>query len=216
MGGNTTINIEGPSPWAYAGASIATMASQFLFGWLGGGYESSWGGCYGGGYGDTFESSISGGGSYVRSGKRSKKMDLGGIMMSYGNVYVAQVAMGADPNQLIKAVKEAEEYEGPSVIVAYTPCVSHGIRNGMHKVQEEMKRAVDSGYWLLYRYDPRRQHPFMLDSKAPSMGYEEFLDGETRYSALKRTFPENAEKLFAIGTEDAAWRYEYYKHLEEK
>ena len=153
---------------------------------------------------------------FASSGKRSKKMDLGGIMMSYGNVYVAQVAMGADPNQLIKAVKEAEEYEGPSVIVAYTPCVSHGIRNGMHKVQEEMKRAVDSGYWLLYRYDPRRQHPFMLDSKAPSMGYEEFLDGETRYSALKRTFPENAEKLFAIGTADAAFRYEYYKHLEEK
>ena len=153
---------------------------------------------------------------FASSGKRSKKMDLGGIMMSYGNVYVAQVAMGADPNQLIKAVKEAEEYDGPSVIVAYTPCTSHGIRNGMNKVQEEMKRAVDSGYWLLYRYDPRKEQPLTLDSKAPQMGYEEFLDGETRYSALKRTFPENAEELFAIGTEDAAKRYERYKHMEEK
>ena len=153
---------------------------------------------------------------FASSGKRSRKMDLGGIMMSYRNVYVAQVAMGADPNQLIKAVKEAEEYDGPSVIVAYTPCVSHGIRNGMNKVQEEMKRAVDSGYWLLYRYDPRKEQPFMLDSKAPAMGYEEFLDGETRYSALKRTFPENAETLFAIGADDAEKRYAHYKHMEEK
>ena len=124
-------------------------------------------------------------------------------MMSYGNVYVAQVAMGADPNQLIKALKEAEEYPGPSVIVAYTPCTSHGIRRGMHKVQEEMKRAVDSGYWLLYRYDPRLEKPFRLDCKAPAMDYEDFLDGETRYSALRRTFPENAESLFTIGAEDA-------------
>ena len=153
---------------------------------------------------------------FASSGKKSRKMDLGGIMMSYGNVYVAQVAMGADPNQLIKALKEAEEYDGPSVIVAYTPCTSHGIRNGMDKVQEEMKRAVDSGYWLLYRYDPRKEQPLTLDSKAPSMAYEDFLDGETRYSALKRTFPENAEKLFAIGTDDAEKRYAHYKHMEEK
>ena len=152
---------------------------------------------------------------FAASGKRSKKMDLGGIMMSYGNVYVAQVAMGADNNQLIKALKEAEEYDGPSVIVAYTPCTSHGIRCGMNKVQEEMKRAVESGYWLLYRYDPRKEHPFQLDSKAPAMPYEEFLDGETRYSALKRTFPENAKELFAQGSEDAEKRYAYYKHMEE-
>ena len=132
---------------------------------------------------------------FASSGKRSRKMDLGGIMMSYGNVYVAQVAMGADPNQLIRALKEAESYNGPSVIVAYTPCTAHGIRNGMHRVQEEMKRAVESGYWLLYRYDPRKEHPLHLDSKAPSMEYEEFLDGETRYSALKRTFPDNAKDL---------------------
>ena len=152
---------------------------------------------------------------FASSGKRSKKMDLGGIMMSYGNVYVAQVAMGADPNQLIKALKEAEEYDGPSVIVAYTPCTSHGIRRGMKTVQEEMKRAVDSGYWLLYRYDPRKKQPLQMDSKEPSMDYEEFLDGETRYSALRRTFPKNAEELFSIGSEDAAKRYAYYKHMEE-
>ena len=153
---------------------------------------------------------------FASSGKKSRKMDLGGIMMSYGNVYVAQVAMGADPNQLIKALKEAEEYDGPSVIVAYTPCTSHGIRNGMDKVQEEMKRAVDSGYWLLYRYDPRKEQPLHVDSKEPKMGYREFLDGETRYSALERTFPENAEELFSIGADDAEKRYAHYKHMEEK
>ncbi|MBR1659774.1 MAG: pyruvate:ferredoxin (flavodoxin) oxidoreductase [Oscillospiraceae bacterium] len=152
---------------------------------------------------------------FASSGKRSRKMDLGAIMMSYGNVYLAQVAMGADPNQLIKALKEAEEYPGPSVIVAYTPCTSHGIRRGMHKVQEEMKRAVDSGYWLLYRYDPRLEKPFRLDCKAPAMDYEAFLDGETRYSALRRTFPENAESLFTIGAEDARAKYARLKRMED-
>ena len=151
---------------------------------------------------------------FASSGKRTRKMDIGGIMMSYGNVYVAQVAMGADPNQLIKAIKEAEAFDGPSVIVAYTPCTSHGIRAGMSKVQEEMKRAVESGYWLLYRYDPRQSQPLHLDSKEPKMGYEEFLDGETRYSALKLTFPENAKELFAIGSDEAAKRYAQYKHME--
>ncbi|MBP5667963.1 MAG: pyruvate:ferredoxin (flavodoxin) oxidoreductase, partial [Salinivirgaceae bacterium] len=105
------------------------------------------------------------------------------------NVYVAHVAMGADPAQLIKAVKEAEEYDGPSVVIAYTPCASHGICIGMHRVQEEMKRAVESGYWLLYRYDPRLEHPFQLDSKAPTMPYKEFLAGEVRYNSLTRSFP---------------------------
>ena len=152
---------------------------------------------------------------FAASGKRSRKMDLGAILMTYGNVYVAQVAMGADPNQLMKALKEAESYDGPSVIIAYTPCQSHGIRLGMHRVQEEMKRAVESGYWLLYRYDPRKEHPFQLDCKAPSMDYAAFLDGETRYAALRRTFPQNAETLFAKGAEDAAARYEKYKKMEE-
>jgi pyruvate-ferredoxin/flavodoxin oxidoreductase len=153
---------------------------------------------------------------FAASGKRSRKMDLGAMLMTYGNVYVAQVAMGADPNQLLKALKEAESYNGPSVIIAYTPCQSHGIRLGMHRVQEEMKRAVESGYWLLYRYDPRSEHPFKLDCKAPSMGYEDFLDGETRYASLRRTFPHNAETLFAQGAEDAAARYEKYKKMEER
>ena len=152
---------------------------------------------------------------FASSGKRSRKKDLGAIMMTYGNVYVAQVAMGADPNQLIKALREAEEYDGPSVIIAYTPCTAHGIRNGMHRVQEEMKRAVDSGYWLLYRYDPRKDRPLQLDSKPPKMPYGEFLDGETRYAALKRTFPANAEELFAAGSADAEKRYQRYKRMEE-
>ena len=151
---------------------------------------------------------------FASSGKKSRKKDLGAIMMTYGNVYVAQVAMGADPNQLVKALKEAESYDGPSVIVAYTPCSAHGIKAGMNRVQDEMKRAVDSGYWTLYRYDPRREQPFVMDSKAPTMDYIEFLDGETRYASLRRSFPQNAEELFASGSEDAARRYEKYKKME--
>lgn len=145
---------------------------------------------------------------FAWSGKKSRKKDLGAIMMSYGYVYVAQVAMGADPAQLIRAVKEAESYDGPSVIIAYTPCSSHGICIGMQRVQEEMKRAVDSGYWSLYRYDPRLEHPFQLDSKAPTMPYTDFLDGEVRYSSLRRSFPDNADKLFAQGAADAVARFE--------
>ena len=152
---------------------------------------------------------------FASSGKRSRKKDLGAIMMTYGNVYVAQVAMGADPNQLVKALKEAEAYNGPSVIIAYTPCSAHGIKAGMQNVQAEMKRAVDSGYWLLYRYDPTKEHSMQLDSKAPSMDYADFLEGETRYAALRRSFPENAETLFAAGSADAAQRYQKYKKMEE-
>jgi pyruvate-ferredoxin/flavodoxin oxidoreductase len=123
--------------------------------------------------------------------------------------------MGADPNQLVRALKEAESYPGPSLIIAYAPCTAHGIKNGMHRVQEEMKRAVDSGYWLLYRYDPRREHPLQLDSKLPTMPYTDFLDGETRYASLRRTFPQNAEELFAEGSVDAAARYEKYRKMQE-
>ena len=150
---------------------------------------------------------------FASSGKKSRKKDLGSIMMTYGNVYVAQVAMGADPNQMIKAIREAEEYDGPSVIIAYTPCASHGICIGMHQVQNEMKRAVESGYWHLYRFDPRREHPFQLDSKQPTMPYEEFLDGEVRYASLRRTFPDNADSLFTQGTKDAEERYNKFKEL---
>ena len=152
---------------------------------------------------------------FASSGKKSRKKDLGAIMMTYGNVYVAQVAMGADMNQLIRVLKEAEEYDGPSVVIAYCPCVSHGIKGGMSKVQDEMKRAVQSGYWNLYHFDPRDEHPMHVDSKAPTMAFSEFLDGEARYASLRRTFPDNAEKLFAIGEEEAVKRYEKYKKMEE-
>ncbi len=152
---------------------------------------------------------------FASSGKRSRKKDLGAIFQTYGNVYVAQVAMGADPNQLIKALHEAEQHKGPSVIIAYTPCVAHGIKAGMANVQQEMKRAVEAGYWTLYRYNPNAEKPMKVDSKAPTMDYEEFLDGETRYAALKRTFPENAETLFKAAKEDAGVKYQKYKTLEE-
>ena len=152
---------------------------------------------------------------FASSGKKSKKKDLGAIFMTYGNVYVAQVALGANPNQLMKVLKEAEEYDGPSVIIAYTPCQAHGIKSGMGSVQNEMKRAVDSGYWTLYHYDPRLAHPFVIDCKEPSMDYEEFLDGETRYASLKKTFPDNAKELFAIGKEEAQKRYQKYKDMSD-
>ena len=152
---------------------------------------------------------------FASSGKSSPKKDLGAIFMTYGNVYVAQVAMGADPNQLLKAIREAENFNGPSVIIAYTPCLSHGLKCGMGRTQEEMKRAVDSGYWMLYRYNPDQEKPFTLDSKPPVIPYTEFLDGETRYAALRRTFPENAEKFFVKGGSDAQKRYMRYKKMED-
>ena len=151
---------------------------------------------------------------FASSGKKSRKKDLGAIFQTYGNVYVAQVAMGADSNQLIKAVHEAEQHKGPSVIIAYTPCAAHGIKAGMANVQEEMKRAVDAGYWLLYRYNPNEEKPMKLDSKEPTLDYEEFLEGETRYAALKRTFPEQAESLFKAAKEDSGVRYNKYKNME--
>lgn len=153
---------------------------------------------------------------FASSGKKTKKKDLGAIFMTYGNVYVASVSMGANPNQLIKVLKEAEEYDGPSVIVAYTPCITHGIKAGMGSAQEEMKRAVDSGYWTLYHYDPRLADPLVVDCKEPTLDYEEFLAGETRYSSLKKTFPDNAKELFEQGAKDAKERFERYKAMEKK
>ncbi len=148
---------------------------------------------------------------FASAGKNTKKKDLGSIFMTYGNVYVASVSMGANPNQLLKVLKEAEEYDGPSLIVAYTPCITHGIKAGMGAAQQEMKRAVESGYWTLYHYDPRLPDPLVIDCKEPSMDYEEFLEGETRYSSLKKTFPENAKKLFEQGAKDAKERYEKFR-----
>ncbi len=153
---------------------------------------------------------------FCASGKKSKKKDLGAMLMTYGNVYVAQVAMGADANQLIKALKEAQSYKGPSVVIAYTPCLSHGIKIGMDKVQEEMKRAVDSGYWILYRYNPDAEGKHLtVDSKEPICDLLEFFDGEVRYASLKRTFPENAKTLFEQSRVDAIDRYQRYKKMEE-
>ena len=155
---------------------------------------------------------------FQASGKKSRKKDLAQILKTYGNVYVATVAMGYDFNQLLKAIKEAEEHKGPSVIVAYTPCTVHGIKAGMHNVQEEVKRAVQSGYWPLYRYNPDiKDGPKMhVDSKEATIPYEEFLDGENRYAALKITFPDNAEKLFKEASEDALDKYKAFKRQEEE
>ncbi len=153
---------------------------------------------------------------FAAAGKNRPKKDLGAMLMTYGNVYVASVAMGADNAQLVKAIKEAENFKGPSIIIAYAPCQSHGLKCGMAKVQDEMKRAVDCGYWSLYRYNPalisEGKNPFTLDSKAPTLPYEEFLDGEVRFASLRRTFPENADLLFKEGAALAEKRYEDLKN----
>ncbi len=143
---------------------------------------------------------------FASSGKKTGKKDLGAIFRSYGNVYVAQVAMGANPAQLVKAITEAEAFKGPSIIIAYCPCTAHGIKGGMKYAQKEMKRAVESGYWNLYRFDPSKEVPMQIDSKEPTMDYYEFLQGETRFQALEQTFPENAKVLFAQAAEDAMRR----------
>lgn len=150
---------------------------------------------------------------FTASGKSRPKKDLGAMLMSYGNVYVAQVAMGADNAQLIKALHEAEDYNGPSVVIAYAPCQVHGLKCGMGKVQDEMKRAVDAGYWFLYRYNPAAEPRFTLDSKEPTLPYEDFLEGEVRYAALRKTFPENAKRLFTEATGLSKERYESLKRL---
>ena len=153
--------------------------------------------------------------AFASSGKKSFKKNLGELMMTYGNVYVAQVAMGADPNHLIKVLKEAQEYKGPSVIIAYTPCIAHGIKKGMGCTQEEMKDAVKAGYWHLYRYNPEKEKPFSLDSKEPTVEFEEFLKGEVRYESLYRTFPENAKELFEKGSKHAKEKHKKYLDMEK-
>ena len=149
---------------------------------------------------------------FAAAGKDVKKKDLAAIAMSYGSVYVAQVAMGADYNQCIKAFVEAESYHGPSLIIAYAPCINHGIRGGMGISQTIIKNAVASGYWHTFRYDPRvaatGKNPFQLDSKAPSMSYEDFINNEVRYSSLTRSFPERAKELFAKAEQLAADKYD--------
>ena len=154
---------------------------------------------------------------FAASGKRTKKKDLGLMAMSYGYVYVAQIAMGADKNQTIKAITEAEAYDGPSLIIAYSTCINQGLKGGMTLSQEEQKRAVDCGYWALYRYNPmlksEGKNPFSLDSKEPKADFKEFLMSEVRYAALAKTFPEIADKLFEKTEEDAKERLETYKKM---
>jgi pyruvate-ferredoxin/flavodoxin oxidoreductase len=154
---------------------------------------------------------------FAAGGKDVKKKDLAQIAMSYGYVYVAQIAMGADYNQCIKAFTEAESYNGPSIIIAYAPCINHGIKGGMKGAQTEEKKAVTSGYWHCFRYDPRKKeegaNPFTMDSKAPTTDYQEFIGGEVRYSALARQNPERAKKLFAKAEADAKAKYEYLTKL---
>ena len=139
------------------------------------------------------------------------------MAMSYGYVYVAQVGMGADKNQLMKAMLEAEAYDGPSLIIAYAPCINHGIRKGMGKSQRNIQEAVDSGYWNLYRYNPDRKkqgkNPFILDSGEPKTSFRDFIMGQIRYSSLAKEFPSVAEKLFEMTEEDAKKKLETYKKL---
>ena len=155
---------------------------------------------------------------FAAAGKKIRKKDLGAMMMSYGYVYVAQVAMGANQSQYFKALKEAEAYPGPSLIIAYSPCISHGLRAGMGKTQDEEKRAVEAGYWSLFRHNPlleeEGKNPFQLDSKAPDWSkFQEFLGGEVRYTSLKKTFPAEADELFTASEENAKWRHNSYKRM---
>ncbi len=154
---------------------------------------------------------------FAAAGKAVKKKDLAAIAMSYGYVYVAQCAMGADNNQVLKAMVEAESYNGPSLVICYAPCINHGIKGGMGIAQLEEKKAVEAGYWNIFRYDPRLadegKNPFMLDGKAPSASYRDFIMGEVRYNSLTRSFPERAEKLFEKAEKVAADRYAHLEKL---
>ncbi len=151
---------------------------------------------------------------FAAGGKSTGKKDLAGIAMSYGYVYVASIAMGANQAQCIKAISEAEAYEGPSLIIAYAPCINHGIKSGMSSAQAEQKKAVESGYWNLFRYNPQLEKPFILDSKAPDTSkYREFLMGEVRYNSLAMQNPERAEKLFKDSEEKALKKYEQLKKI---
>jgi len=148
---------------------------------------------------------------FAASGKAVKKKDLAQIAMAYGYVYVAQIAMGANPEQTLKAIREAESYDGPSLIIAYAPCINHGVKAGMNKSMLEMKNAVRSGYWNLLRYNPalaaEGKNPLSIDSAAPSESYRDFIMGEVRYNSLQLKFPERAEELFTKAEAMANERY---------
>jgi len=155
---------------------------------------------------------------FAASGKKIRKKDLGAMAMSYGYVYVAQVAMGSSQSQYLKALREAEAYPGPSLIIAYAPCIAHGLRSSMGRSQEEEKRAVESGYWSLFRFNPMLEeegkNPFQLDSKEPDWSkFQDFLNGEVRYTALKKSFPAEADQLFKAAEANAKWRYRSYQRM---
>jgi pyruvate-ferredoxin/flavodoxin oxidoreductase len=155
---------------------------------------------------------------FAASGKKIRKKDLGQMAMSYGYVYVAQVAMGSSNAQYLKAIKEAEAYHGPSLIIAYSPCINHGLNSGMGKTQAQEKAAVEAGYWHLYRYNPllekEGKNPFTLDSKEPDWTkFQDFLNSEVRYTSLIKTFPDQAKILFKAAEENAKWRYKSYQRL---
>jgi pyruvate-ferredoxin/flavodoxin oxidoreductase len=157
---------------------------------------------------------------FASAGKRTSKKDLGRMAMNYGYVYVAQISMGANEMQALRAIREAEAYKGPSIIIAFSPCIAHGYRSGMRETQSEMKEAVKSGYWHLYRYNPELEaqgkNPFQLDSKEPDWSrFQQFINAEVRYTALKKGFPEVADQLFEMAEENAKWSYQSYKRLAE-
>ena len=158
---------------------------------------------------------------FASAGKRIRKKDLGLIASTYGYVYVAQIAMGADQAQTLKAIREAEAYDGPSLIIAYAPCINHGIKAGMGHSQQEEENAVKCGYWHLWRYNPaaeeQGQNPFTLDSKEPDWdAFENFLKGEVRYASVLKMYPDEAEELFAAAKANAQWRYNNYKRLAQQ
>jgi pyruvate-ferredoxin/flavodoxin oxidoreductase len=157
---------------------------------------------------------------FAASGKKIRKKDLGMMAISYGYVYVAQVAMGANNGQYFRALKEAEAYPGPSLIIAYAPCINHGLKRGMGKTQDQTERAVKSGYWHLYRYNPllekEGKNPFKLDSGEPNWAeFKDFLNSEVRYTSLKLGFPKEAEELFQAAEDASKWRYNVYKRYAE-
>ena len=156
---------------------------------------------------------------FAAQGKRIRKKDLGLMQTTYGYIYVAQVAMGADNAQTLKAIREAEAYPGPSLIIAYAPCEMHSIKGGMVNCQNEMRKAVDCGYWNMFRFNPalkaEGKNPFTIDSKPATGSYREFLLNEARYSALTRSFPERAEQLFTTAEEKSVERYEHLLKLKE-
>ncbi|HOS17195.1 MAG TPA: pyruvate:ferredoxin (flavodoxin) oxidoreductase, partial [Bacteroidales bacterium] len=157
---------------------------------------------------------------FATSGKKIRKKDLGMIAKSYGYVYVAQVAMGASQAQYFKVIKEAEAYNGPSIIIAYAPCINHGIKAGMGRTQEQEKLAVECGYWHLWHFNPELEaegkNGFILDSKEPDWSkFQNFIMSEVRYNSLQKTFPQEAEMLFKATEENAKWRYNGYKKLAE-